>query len=206
MSIRVQSTVSTVPNGTQAPATFEDFLYFIVKWINWTIQDSGPEYIITSAPPAPESVPANSILALLDPALRPLVLNLAYQGLWTPFDDGQNSQIKMFSGLWSSYFDSSGRGLKLEATTAGKSWWGWALCNGNNGTVDLRNRFIIMGQQYTAGQGWQTNVYQNLLFGAGGDWLAALPRTAGGGIFDFVCGDTDGGDDAAADCGATVCD
>jgi hypothetical protein len=42
--------------------------------------------------------------------------------------------IKMFGGDTEGLFDSSGLGLS--------AWLGWALCNGNNGTPNLRGKFI----------------------------------------------------------------
>src|SRR5271170_2757555 len=42
--------------------------------------------------------------------------------------------------------------------------------------------------------------------GVGGGRLVAMPGAIGGDIFGFVCRDPDGGDDAAADGGAAVCD
>ena len=73
------------------------------------------------------------------------------------------------------------------------------------------------GKLWPAGEKWRGNPadfggyfwiwdFELRIFGAGGDWLVAVPRTAGGGIFDFVCGDTDGGDDAVADRGAALRD
>lgn len=44
--------------------------------------------------------------------------------------------IIMYSGALTGKFDGTGLGYSGE-------WVGWALCNGNNGTPDLRGRFIV---------------------------------------------------------------
>ena len=44
--------------------------------------------------------------------------------------------IGMFSGSLTGKFDGTGLGMS-------GSWIGWALCNGSNGTPDLRGRFIV---------------------------------------------------------------
>ncbi len=53
--------------------------------------------------------------------------------------------IMMLSGM-STDFDPTGKGK------TGTSCQGWAICNGNNGTPDLTNRFIVgVGEQYMPG-------------------------------------------------------
>lgn len=47
----------------------------------------------------------------------------------------QSGSVKYFSGVVSGNFDSTGLGIG--------EWYGWALCNGKNGSPDLRGRFIV---------------------------------------------------------------
>lgn len=58
--------------------------------------------------------------------------NVVYQN----YDLGQPFETKMFSGDSSLMFDDSGLGKV-------KGWFGYALMNGNNGTQDISNRFIL---------------------------------------------------------------
>lgn len=63
-------------------------------------------------------------------------------GLGTPIyvNGDPIGTIKMFypiSGTLSDYFDSNGVGV------TGSGWWGWNICDGRNGTPDLRGRFAV---------------------------------------------------------------
>jgi hypothetical protein len=63
-------------------------------------------------------------------------------GLGTPIyiNGDPIGTIKMFypiGGTLSNYFDSSGMGV------TGSGWWGWGICDGRNGTPDLRGRFAV---------------------------------------------------------------
>ena len=48
--------------------------------------------------------------------------------------------------------------------------------------------------------------FGNCVCGARALRIVEMARGAGGNFFDFICGDTDFGDDAVADCGAALCD
>jgi microcystin-dependent protein len=53
--------------------------------------------------------------------------------------------VQMYTGTLSGRFDATGRGVGEYAQ--------WALCNGNNGTSDLRNLFVVgAGSSYSLGQ------------------------------------------------------
>lgn len=86
---------------------------------------------------------------------NPLGFYTFVSGVWRPIYSGRLGQITMFSGSPFGFFETSGRAI------AGTTWDGWALCNGNNGTQDLRNRFIAGGDHYdlaTAIPAWHTTV------------------------------------------------
>jgi hypothetical protein len=53
-------------------------------------------------------------------------------------------EIRMFSGTTSGKFNSSGLGISSR-------WLGWAVCNGQNGTPDLRQRFVAGYDPASAG-------------------------------------------------------
>jgi len=80
----------------------------------------------------------------------PLGLYYFYNGKWVrsaPFPVGTKA---LYTGD-SSVFDGTGKGN--EGTVAE----GWFLCNGQNGTEDLRDRFIVGAKQYKDGA-WRTDV------------------------------------------------
>jgi microcystin-dependent protein len=45
-------------------------------------------------------------------------------------------EVKMYIGSLTGKFDNTGLGIS-------SNWFGWALCNGQNGTPDLRGRFAV---------------------------------------------------------------
>jgi hypothetical protein len=88
---------------------------------------------------------------------RPLGLFLFYSGNWRKFYSGNPSELRMFRGDPTAFFDNSGLGI------IGSDWDGWAICNGNNGTDNWSDQFPVFGRMdntpisgYNAG--WQTNV------------------------------------------------
>jgi hypothetical protein len=62
-----------------------------------------------------------------------------YRNNWWQVYTGKATEIRMFAGYSGYYFDSSGRGLRAAG------WEGWALCNGQNGALDLQDYFVIPG-------------------------------------------------------------
>lgn len=85
---------------------------------------------------------------------RPLGVYKFYSGTWRRFYTDMPGTIK-FIDIPLAAFDASGKG------TAGGDWDGWAVCNGANTTPDLRNNFIVLGQEYTSGS-WKTAVTGSL--------------------------------------------
>lgn len=86
----------------------------------------------------------------LDASGRPKGWYYFYGGAWRKAAVGVVGEIRMYEGT-DADFDETGKG-KIDTEMDG-----WALCNGNNGTVDFRNKFIIVAQERTGGA-WKTNV------------------------------------------------
>jgi hypothetical protein len=83
-------------------------------------------------------------------------------GVWVREEPIVSARFGLYSGPVSGVFDGSGRGLKGAGPIAA-DLWGWALMNGQNGTVNLSNKFIIMGAMDNSGitgfdSNWRTNV------------------------------------------------
>lgn len=95
-------------------------------------------------------------------ALNKLLLYLA-EAIGT---DGGNLFPKGFIGIW------SGATNKIPA--------GWALCNGENGTPDLRDRFVVgAGGEYTVGAMGGNNSQTVTISGQAGETtltIAQIPR------------------------------
>lgn len=79
----------------------------------------------------------------VDSAGRAYFFYLYYSSAWRPLFFANPGEVK-YSGvltfpLDAAVFDSTGLGIK------GGAYDSWAVCNGQNATPDLRNRFIIVG-------------------------------------------------------------
>jgi hypothetical protein len=100
---------------------------------------------------APSSSLTQKVWFKIDAAGRPLGIFMFYNGNWRKIYTGAIGDIKVFSGSPSGLFDGTGRGIVSSQQD------GWALCNGNNGTPNLVNRFIV-GSTGWDGSGWPTTV------------------------------------------------
>lgn len=97
----------------------------------------------------PSSANTTKVWFRVDAAGRPIGVYQFYNGNWRKvYTNVGLGEIRMWSGT-NAVFDSSGRGV------VGGDMDGWALCNGQNGTPDLSNRFIVGSSQFAGG--WQSN-------------------------------------------------
>jgi len=76
-----------------------------------------------------------------------------YNGSWRRITGLPRYAILEYKGP-SSVFDGTGRGL------AGGQMEGFFLCNGNHGTLDLKDKFIVGSTDYSAGR-WKSDVNPN---------------------------------------------
>jgi hypothetical protein len=85
---------------------------------------------------------------------NPVGVYAYYGGHWRPVPQGGDATgLKYFYGYWPSYFDGTGKGI------VNQPWDGYALCNGNNGTPNLANKFLVPGAYYNFADGaWLTTV------------------------------------------------
>lgn len=152
-------------NPVPAPACYPPDLNSLAKELTTggilagEIPDTaGGGVIVSSSVPA--STLSSKVWFKIDTAGRPLGTYIFYNGNWRKVYTGLPSEIRMFSGDWTIYFDGSGLGV------VGGEWDGWALCNGNNGTQNLANRFIVCGEEFSGE--WLTIVDQFNLTNSGG--------------------------------------
>lgn len=115
--------------------------------LSGSIPDSAGGGLTVSSTP-PSSSLSNKLWLKTDVAGRPIGFYSYYNGNWRRVYTGSIGDIKMYSGT-NTVFDGTGRGI------VGSDEDGWCLCNGNNGTPNLANRFMIGASQY--GAGWQAN-------------------------------------------------
>jgi hypothetical protein len=147
--------VTFVANLQPAPACYPPDVNALLTLIanqglSGTVPDnSGGGIYVGSV--APSSSLTQKVWFKIDAAGRPLGIYMFYNGNWRKVYMGAYGDVKMFAGSPSGRFDGTGRGV------VGGDQDGWALCNGNNGTPNLANRFIV-GSTGFDGAGWPTSV------------------------------------------------
>lgn len=107
---------------------------------------------------------------------KPLGTWLFYNGAWRKQYTGLAAEIKTFFGDPAGAFDGTGKGI------IGGEWDGWQIMNGQNGTANLSNQFIIGGQMDNVGitgysGGWRTNILGTPLVQGGVPYITTTADT-----------------------------
>jgi hypothetical protein len=119
------------------PLDINELIDLLNPRLHSEIQGSYLPYVIQHD--TPDTNNRNKAWIELDTQGRPISTKIFWHGSWRRIYNGMLGEIRMFSGdpsntqLW----QESGRGQP------GEIYDGWAICNGNNGTPDLSDRFII---------------------------------------------------------------
>jgi hypothetical protein len=147
--------VTFVANPQPAPACYPADVNGLLQMIaggglSGTIPDTAGGGIYVGST-APSSALTNKVWFKTDGAGRPIGVYQFYNGNWRPVYSGWYGEIRVFAGNPGGLFDGTGRGV------IGQPFDGWALCNGQNGTLNMANRFIV-GSYGFDGSGWVTSV------------------------------------------------
>ncbi len=150
------------PDPNANPTTFQGLVDNLNPLFDTVNVIGGPftPYVISSTTPVVND--QDKIWAKIDANGRPTGLYLFYNGYWRKFFTGKVGQISMFNGNPTTYFDTTGLGWTPQSGN-NTEWDGWAICNGQNGTPNLSNQFIVGAQMDNvnisgyAGH-WQTNI------------------------------------------------
>lgn len=150
MSISIRAQPLQFPSVQSAPSTFQALVEAVAQY---TIYQFDPDYIlVVKGPNTPQSQDQNKLWLKTDAVGRPLGFYVMYNGAWRQTATGNPGQISMFAGAWTTFFDATGLGL------SGLSWDGWAIANGNNGTMNLANKFLVPGYRCDGWGLWVTNI------------------------------------------------
>lgn len=164
------------PPPDSCPADVTALFALIRVGLSGNIAEASTPYVVQAGTPSVGE--QDYIWFKLDGGGRPLGIFKYYNGNWRSVYTGRTSEVSMFSGDPSSLFDETGKGV------LGLSWDGWALMNGNNGTVDLSDKFIVSGHMNNSGStlgysaGWRTTV------------AGAAASTGGAGSFTSTAANT----------------
>lgn len=124
------------PDPSAAPTTFSELIELLRELITAEVTGTYLPYVTGSA--TPDVGDQDKVWHRTDGGGRPLGTFVYYSGAWRRQYIGNPNMILMYTGDPSVDFAGTG-GL---GTVEGE-WDGWALCNGNNGTPDLSDKFIV---------------------------------------------------------------
>lgn len=144
------------PAPEDCPASFSELITLLRALVSGSLEGDFESFVIGSDTPSVDD--QDTIWFKLDGAGRPLGPFIYYGGNWRRVYSGRPNQITMYSGDPAVDFDASGLGI------IGGNWDGWALMNGNNGTTNVSDKFVVAGRidnvgvtGYSGGL-WRTNV------------------------------------------------
>lgn len=146
------------PDPGFCPDTTADLYNDIKEKATVTMPGDYIPYVTGTATPATED--QDKVWHRTDADGRPIGTYVYYSGAWRREYTGKIGEVVMYSGDPDVDFaESGGRG------TVGGEWDGWQLCNGQNGSANLSDKFVIgakmddLGIGYENGDGpWKTNV------------------------------------------------
>lgn len=143
------------PDPGAAPTTFTELIVLLRTLITAVVTGTYVPYVQGSATPAVGD--QDKVWHRTDGGGRPMGTYRYYGGNWRREYSGKLGELSFYQGDPGVDFDGTGLGI------IGGEWDGWALCNGNNGTGDLTDRFIVGGKMsdlaigYTPGE-WRSTV------------------------------------------------
>lgn len=139
------------PDPDAAPTTFQELVELLRELITAEVTGDYLPYVTGAG--TPDVSDQDKVWHRTDGGGRPMGTYVYYSGDWRRQYIGNPNMILMYRGAPADDFAGTG-GLGTE----GGLWDGWALCNGNNGTVDLSDKFIVashmtdMSIGYSGGQ------------------------------------------------------
>ncbi len=150
MPVPVVLTWANPAEGT-CPTTIDEAVALYRTLLTGEVSGTFTPYVLGFDTPAVED--QDKAWIRTDAVGRPLGTFIFYAGGWRREYTGKQQEITLFHGNPATYFDGTGKGL-ITGT-----WDGWALCNGQNGTPNLSDKFLVAGHMdNSAGQtGFVTN-------------------------------------------------
>lgn len=146
------------PDPEECPVTFQDVITLLNALIRGSLDGDFIPYVTGAATPAVDD--QDKVWHRLDAQGRPIGAYVYYSGSWRKQYTASIGQISYYNGDPDVDFgETGGRG------TVGGEWDGWQLCNGENGSPNLSDKFIVgakmddLSTGYPNGDGpWTTGV------------------------------------------------
>lgn len=149
------ATTFSNPDPDSCPSTMTELITLLNLLVTSTVNGAFSTFTMGSSIPAVND--QDKPWFKLDAQGRPLGAYKYYNGNWRRLYNVPVGTIVMFTGDPSGLFDGNGLGI------VNTDWDGYQLCNGNNSSPNLSDKFVIAGRLDNVGlsqysSGWQTNV------------------------------------------------
>jgi hypothetical protein len=143
------------PDPEDCPSTFTELVALLEELLHAELIGSYVPYVTGAETPSVDD--QDKVWHRQDVSGRPIGTFVYYSGAWRREYTGNLGEVVMYSGDPAVDFaGTDGLG------TVGGNWDGWALCNGDNGTPNLSDKFIVGAKMddLTVGysSGWKTGV------------------------------------------------
>lgn len=145
----------SAPDPTECPANVTELFSLLDSSITGTVLGDFLPYVTGTATPGSED--QDKVWHRLDTNEKPIGTFLYYHGRWVREYQVPVGFMGMYSGDPDFDFDSTGLGRVEGDSGSTGEYDGWHLCNGQGGTEDLSDKFIVGGKRYVANQ-WETDV------------------------------------------------
>ena len=138
-----------------SPLTVNELFALLDTVLSGEIVGSYTPYVLGATTPSVED--QDKAWIELDSGGRPLSIKTFYGGAWRRVYNGMIGEIRAFSGdpTNRTYWDEHGRGQ------VGQRYDGWQICNGENGSPNLTDKFLLGAHMDNSAQkdgysgGWQ---------------------------------------------------
>lgn len=166
MSLPTVTAQLGLPDPTAKPLTVTDLVTLLNQlFLPVSIGNYSAQIVVSSGTPGVGD--QDKLWFKKDTSGRPFGLYSFFSGNWRPLYTGKSNEVTLYTGFPGHDFDNTGLGL------IGNVWDGWALMNGQNGTTDISDKFIVSAHMNQSGGinqyngGWQTTVTGNTLHTGG---------------------------------------
>lgn len=154
------------PDPNASPLNITQLVQLLNALVSSQMQGSYVPYVLQQATPNVED--QDKAWIVLDSSGRPIAIKIYYSGNWRRVYNGMIGEVRMYNGDPTVDFDGNGLGL------VGGTYDGWHLCNGQDGTPDLSDNFLVAGHMNNSGgnngydSGWQSTVLASGIAKTGG--------------------------------------
>ena len=148
------------PDPSATPLNIVELFSLIDSHLFGQILGEYMTYTVSNTAP---SVDDGRIWFKIDSVGRPIALMKYYNGRWRRVYNGMLGEIRIFSGYPTNnvIWDTDGRGKP------GEEYDGWQICNGNNGSPNLSDKFILAGHMdNSAGHSGYSSGWQSFIDGS----------------------------------------